>query len=140
MSYIPADRFESAVSEHLALRDIIAKYNEVLLAETQQIAACNAVHPAEGRLCRWLLQTRDRIESDDLPLTQEFLSQMLGVRRTTVTLAAKTLQAAGLIDYRRGKIKILDGPGLEAVVCECYGIIQHQKLRQTIGVDLVLHG
>jgi len=74
----------------------------------QQSAGCNALHTLETRLCRWLLQTRDRNDSDNLPLTQEFLAQMLGVRRTTLTLVARELQSAGLIKYSRGKIEILD--------------------------------
>ncbi|SFK59295.1 Crp/Fnr family transcriptional regulator [Methylocapsa palsarum] len=79
-----------------------ARYSEALLAQVQQTAACNALHAVEARLARWLLQTRDRIDSDVLPLTQEFLSQMLGVRRTTVTLVAKQLEQAGVIQNRRG--------------------------------------
>jgi hypothetical protein len=95
------------------LRDVIVKYNEVLLAQIQQGSACNAFHEAEARLCRWLLQTRDRIDSDTIPLTQEFLAQMLGVRRTTVTLIARALQKRGHVRYRRGKIEIVDRAGLE---------------------------
>ena len=80
-----------------------------------------------SRLCRWLLQTRDRNDSNHLPLTQEFLSQMLGVRRTTLTLIAQDLQTAGLIRYRRGRIEIVDRNGLEAKACECYGVIRRQS-------------
>jgi CRP-like cAMP-binding protein len=80
----------------------------------------------ESRLARWLLQTRDRIDTDVLPLTQEFLSQMLGVRRTTVTLVARQLEQAGLIQNRRGRIVIIDREGLEDVACECYAIIRDQ--------------
>ena len=136
LSVIEADRFEKAVHEHEVLRNTIATYTEVLLAEAQQIAACNALHTADARLARWLLQTRDRIESAMLPLTQEFLAQMLGVRRTTVTLVAGSLQAAGLIEYRRGRIEILDAARLEDAACECYGVMQHQHLPGTIGIDL----
>jgi CRP-like cAMP-binding protein len=80
----------------------------------------------ESRLARWLLQTRDRIDTDVLPLTQEFLSQMLGVQRTTVTLVARQLEQAGLIQNRRGRIVIIDREGLEDVACECYAIIRDQ--------------
>jgi CRP-like cAMP-binding protein len=98
-------------------------YNELLLAQIQQTAACNALHATESRLARWLLQTRDRIDSDVLLLTQEFLSQMLGVRRTTVTLVARQLEQAGVIKNRRGRIVVLDRKGLEDVACECYAIV-----------------
>ncbi len=135
-SHMPAERFEKAASKSEAIRNIIANYMEVLWMEAQQIAACNAIHSAEQRLGRWLLQTRDRIESDTLPLTQEFLSQMLGVRRTTVTLVAQTLQAAGLINYHRGKIAIVDGEGLLKATCECYAATHHKTLPNKIGVKL----
>jgi CRP-like cAMP-binding protein len=101
-------------------------YNELLLAQIQQTAACNALHATESRLARWLLQTRDRIDSDVLPLTQEFLSQMLGVRRTTVTLVARQLEQAGVIKNRRGRIIVMDRKGLEDVACECYAIVRDQ--------------
>jgi CRP-like cAMP-binding protein len=92
-----------------------------------QSAGCNALHALESRLCRWLLQTRDRNDSNRLPLTQEFLSQMLGVRRTTLTLIAQDLQTAGLIRYLCGRFEIVDRNGLEAKACECYGIIRHHS-------------
>ena len=104
----------------------MVSYNEALLAQVQQTAACNALHASESRLARWLLQTRDRIDTDVLPLTQEFLSQMLGVRRTTVTLVARQLEKAGVIQNRRGRIVIIDRNGLEDVACECYATIREQ--------------
>jgi CRP-like cAMP-binding protein len=134
ISHISADVFERAVERSDAIKDMITHYTEVLWVEAQQIAACNAVHSAEARFARWLLQTQDRIDSDALPLTQEFLSQMLGVRRTTVTLVARALQQAGLIRYRRGQIVILDRAGLEEAACECHQIIQHETLPEIIGV------
>jgi CRP-like cAMP-binding protein len=134
ISHISADVFERAVERSDAIKDMITHYTEVLWVEAQQIAACNAVHSAEARFARWLLQTQDRIDSDALPLTQEFLSQMLGVRRTTVTLVARALQQARLIRYRRGQIVILDRAGLEEAACECYQIIQHETLPEIIGV------
>jgi len=136
ISHISAEVFERAVGQSDTIKDIITHYTEVLWVEAQQIAACNAVHGAEARFARWLLQVQDRIGLDSLPLTQEFLSQMLGVRRTTVTLVARTLQEAGLIRYRRGHIVILDRAGLEEVACECYQIIQHETLPEIIGVNL----
>ena len=98
-----------------------------LLIQSEQSVACNALHHVEARLCRWLLMCHDRVEGGALPLTQEFLSQMLGVQRTTVTAAASALQAAGLIRYSRGMIEVLDRPGLEAGSCECYAAVL-QKL------------
>jgi CRP-like cAMP-binding protein len=136
ISHISANAFERAVEQSATIKDMITHYTEVLWVEAQQIAACNAVHSAEARFARWLLQTQDRIDSDSLPLTQEFLSQMLAVRRTTVTLVARTLQEAGLIRYRRGRIVILDRAGLEEAACECYQVIQHETLPGIIGVRL----
>jgi CRP-like cAMP-binding protein len=101
-------------------------------AMTQQTAACNARHELEERLCRWLMQTRDLLGSDTLPLTQEFLAQMLGVQRTSLTLVAKTLQETGLIKYRRGHIQVLDAVHLREASCECYGAINHH-LERLIG-------
>jgi len=94
------------------------------LVQVQQTAACNALHPVEARLSRWLLQARDRLESNTIKLTHELLSQMLGVRRTTVTVVANMLQQAGLIRYHRGHIEIVDRRGLEARACECYEAIR----------------
>jgi CRP-like cAMP-binding protein len=137
-SHISADAFERATLQSDSIKDIITKYLEVLWVEAQQVAACNAVHDAEARLARWLLQTQDRIQpsTPTIALTQEFLSQMLGIRRTTVTLVARALQTAGLIQYRRGKIEIIDRPGLEEAACECYRVIRHETLREAIGVGL----
>ncbi|HEY8031978.1 MAG TPA: Crp/Fnr family transcriptional regulator [Methylocella sp.] len=125
-SRISSLQFKAAVQKSETLRNLMASYTEVLLAQVQQTAACNALHPAESRLARWLLQTRDRIDTDVLPLTQEFLSQMLAVRRTTVTLVARKLEQAGFIQHRRGRIVIIDHEGLKGVACECYGIIHDQ--------------
>jgi len=123
---IPTAPFREAVKGSEALRDILVRHNEVLLAQVQQAAACNAFHEAEQRLARWLLQTRDRIDSDTIPLTQEFLAQMLGVRRTTVTIIAHALQERGLLRYRRGQIEIADRQGLEKTSCECYETVRKQ--------------
>jgi len=102
------------------MTELILRYTDAHVAQTQQIAACNVLHKIEPRLCRWLLQTRDRVEGDVLPLTQEFLSEMLGVRRTTVTWAAQGLQEAGVIRYRRGRIEVLNRTELHQMACECY--------------------
>jgi CRP-like cAMP-binding protein len=135
-SAIRAKRFEQFVNDHDALRDLIGCYTEVTLAEAQQIAACNVAHDATARLARWLLQCADRTGSERLPLTQEFLAQMLGVRRTTVTLLAQALQRQGFIKYSRGQISILDRAGLEENACECYDVIRSDRLPQTIGVTI----
>src|SRR5262249_32930821 len=119
-STIAAQTFEEIALGSAAIRDMIGCYTEVLWAEAQQLAACNAIHDALSRLCRWLLQSADRAGSDHLPLTQEFLAQMLGVRRTTVTLLAQELQKKGIIRYSRGKLIIMDRTRLEDCACECY--------------------
>jgi CRP-like cAMP-binding protein len=123
-SRIATPRFQDAVAASPSIRDIIVRHHEVLLAQVQQSAACNALHEAESRFCRWLLQSRDRSDGDVVPITQEFLAQMLGVRRTTVTLVAQSLQEAGLLRYRRGRIEILDRDMLEDRACECYGVVR----------------
>lgn len=133
-SYLPAERFRKAVENSDVIRNTIGRYTELMLAEAQQVAACNAKHNAEARLCRWLLQTRDRIESDIVPLTQEFLSEMLGVRRTTVTLVARALQEAGLIKYRRGIIHLENVEQLREYSCECYAVIDQKNLPVRIGL------
>lgn len=88
----------------------------------EQVAACNKLHETEERLARWLLMSRDRADQDTMTMTQEFLADMLGTRRTTVTLVAGSLQRRGLIDYRRGKVTILDRAALELAACDCYGV------------------
>jgi CRP-like cAMP-binding protein len=98
----------------------VISYNHVLLAHAQITAACNALHPVEARLCRWILQAYDRNSSDVIALTQEFLSEMLAVRRSSVSDVARKLQAAGLIRYSRGVIEIANRRALEMASCECY--------------------
>src|SRR5689334_6854938 len=100
--------------------EVLTLYAQALVGFIVQSTACNAVHSVEQRLARWLLMARDRMESDQFPLTQEFVAMMLGASRPTVTIVASTLQKAGLITYRRGQITILDGARLEAAACECY--------------------
>jgi CRP-like cAMP-binding protein len=120
---------KAAVGASRSLRVKFYQHDQMILAQAQQSAACNAVHEIEARLCRWILRTRDLVESDKLNLTQEFLAQMLGVRRTSVTLAARHLQAVGFIKYRRGQIEILDRDGLEEAACECYEAVRTQQAR-----------
>lgn len=133
---VPVSRFAQHAAEHRMAHDVISRYTEVLWAEAQQTTACNAAHDAASRLCRWLLQSSDRIGSDDVPLTQEFLAQMLGVRRTTVTLLAQTMQNRGLITYRRGNIRILNRAQLAQCACECYQAMRRQNLLASIGLTL----
>src|ERR1700694_5047254 len=111
-------------SEHV--RDLFVSYSETLLSQVQQTVACNALHTTEERMCRWLLMMHDRAEGESLPYTHEFLSQMLGANRKSVTLAAQALQMAGLISYRRGTIQIVDRAGLEKATCECYAIVKER--------------
>jgi CRP-like cAMP-binding protein len=107
-----------------AFRTTLIKHEQLLLAQSQQSAACNATHTIEARLSRWLLRCRDLVGSEDLPLTQEFIAQMLGVRRTSVSIVAHTLQQAGLIKYKRGHIRLLDLEGLQEGACECYWTVK----------------
>ena len=107
-----------------ALRDLVDRHNEALFGHAIQSVACNALHAVEARFCRWLLGCHDRIDSNTVNLTQEFLADMLGVQRTTVTAVAGSLQNKGLIRYRRGVVDILDRAGLETMACECYGAVR----------------
>ena len=116
--------FRAAIESSGAIRDLVVRYNDVQVALVQQTAGCNALHDVEQRLCRWLLQTHDRCGSDAIPLTQKFLSEMLGVQRTHVTAIAQSLQSAGLIEYRRGRIDIIDRKALERKSCECYETVR----------------
>lgn len=107
-----------------ALRDLVDRHNEALFGHAIQSVACNALHAVEARFCRWLLSCHDRIDTNTVSLTQEFLADMLGVQRTTVTAVAGSLQNKGLIRYRRGVVDILDRVGLEAMTCECYRAVR----------------
>ena len=110
-------------SEHV--RDLFVSYSETLLSQVQQTVACNAMHTTEERMCRWLLMMHDRAEGESLTYTHEFLAHILGANRKSVTLAAQSMQAAGLISYRRGTIQVLDRTGLEKASCECYAIVRN---------------
>jgi len=108
---------------------IVLLSNELAMAQMQQTAACNALHSTERRMCRWIIQVRDRVGDDVLRLTHDFVAQMLAVRRPTVTLIAQELQNAGLIRYRRGEITILDHAGLERAACECVEALRTKTRR-----------
>src|SRR3954462_284075 len=130
-------RIESAILEREArenrtLYDVLVKHHHAFMVQVTQSVACNGLHSLAQRCCRWLLMTHDRVEGDELPLTHEFLSFMLSVRRPGVTASLKTLQDRGLIANERGIIRIVDRAGLEAACCECYGIVVKQY-EQLIG-------
>jgi len=114
------DSFRREIDRRGALYELMTHYAQALFGFVAQSTACNAVHSVEQRLARWLLMARDRMGSDDFPLTQEFVSMMLGASRPTVTVVAGTLQRAGLITYHRGRVSIVDSTTLEAASCECY--------------------
>jgi CRP-like cAMP-binding protein len=124
---INATHFRAVAATSDALRNICIRYNEVLLSQARVTAACNALHSIEARFCRWLLQSADRAGSTTVPLTQEFLAEMLGVRRTSVTEVASKVQGAGAIAYSRGVIKILDRAALMRTSCECYETLVDQS-------------
>jgi len=112
--------------KNLDLRNLVLQYLHLVLTQVSQSAVCNRFHTLEERLCRWLLISREIIDSDEIPLTQELLSQMLGVARTGVTMTAGILQQSGLIRYRRGRITILDREALADASCECYRIVKQE--------------
>ena len=123
-SVLDIAQLRKAAEQSVTFRTALIRHEQALLAQAQQSAACNAAHPVEARLSRWLLRARDLSGSDSLHLTQEFLSQMLGVQRTSVTIVAGTFQQAGLIRYRRGNIQLTDLAGLVDCACECYGTVK----------------
>jgi CRP-like cAMP-binding protein len=121
---IPAPRLESALRPESRLTVLLRTYSQAFFVQTAQNAACNGIHPIAMRAARWLLATHDRAEADAFYLTQEFLAFMLGVARQSVGIAVGDLADQGLISYARGKIRILDRPGLERASCGCYGIVR----------------
>jgi CRP-like cAMP-binding protein len=123
------DAFKSIAVQSPKLLALLIRHEQTIYAQAQQSAACFATHQVVARLSRWLLRARDLSGSDTLSFTQEYLAQMLGVRRTSVTVVAHTLQAAGLIKYARGRIQILNTEGLQDSACECYGTVKAQYAR-----------
>lgn len=121
---VQGSKFSELFKASETFRTLMNRFQNVIFLQAQQSAACHALHKVEARLCRWLLQSQDTSGSDMVPLTQEFLSHMLGVQRTSVSLCAHTLQKAGLIQYKRGQIKILDREGLKESACECYDVVR----------------
>ena len=123
-SVADVDHVRALAESSVAFRTTLMRHEQFVLAQAQQSAACNASHAVEARISRWLLRCRDLAGGDDIALTQEFLAEMMGVRRTSVSLVANTLQQAGLIKYRRGHIRVLDVEGLQDAACECYETVQ----------------
>ncbi len=121
---LPVSAFREAVERSRTMDLLIRRYAAVVLRQTGQAVACNALHPVPERLSRWLLMSHDRVGRDEFPMTQEFMGDLLGVRRQTVTVTAGTLQEAGLITFKRGVVQIIDRPKLENAACECYGLMK----------------
>ena len=136
-----AVRMESGAFTRLAgasgaFHELLLRYTHAFLTQVAQTAACNGAHLVEQRCARWLLMTHDRVDGDEFPLTHEFLSFMLGVRRAGVTLAMGGLQDAQLVRYVRGRVTVADRAGLERASCECYGVVraQYERLRRGVSV------
>jgi len=123
---IRVDDIVPVIERERELRRLVNRYAQAYLTQVAQGAACNRLHGIEQRCARWLLMTHDRVAGDEFPLKQQFLAEMLGVRRAGVSVAASALQEAALIRYRRGAVQVLDRDGLEAAACECYGVIRQQ--------------
>jgi hypothetical protein len=129
---INADALRAVAAKHPNLQKAIIAHEQVLLMQAQQSAACNAAHLMENRLARWLLRASDLHGSTKMELTQEYIAEMLGVRRTSVSLVANTLQQGGLIKYRRGHIELTNIPALKETACECYEAVR-------LGYETLLH-
>jgi CRP-like cAMP-binding protein len=126
-SVIELADFRAIAAQSPALRSLLIRHSQLLLAQAQQTAACNAAHTVEARLSRWLLRARDLHDGKTLPLTQELLARMIGVRRNAISIVAHALQQAGVIRYSRGQIEILDADALRQISCECRGAIRARQ-------------
>jgi CRP-like cAMP-binding protein len=126
---IEINRLKEELDSSPPLRALINRYRAAFLMQVSQCVACNGLHSIERRCCRWMLMTHDRLETDELPLTHEFLALMLGTRRSSVTEVLQLLQQRGLVKAGRGRITVLDRPGLEAASCECYATVQKEFQR-----------
>ncbi|WP_316395440.1 Crp/Fnr family transcriptional regulator [Bradyrhizobium sp. 33ap4] len=133
-SMMRAEDFREAANRSADFRTLVALYEQALMAQTQQSVACNVSHPVEARLSRWLLRARDLCGSEALPLTQEMLAQMIGVRRNAVSIVAHGFQQAGILRYSRGHIEITDIDGLRKAACECYTTVKAHA-EQLIGPE-----
>lgn len=124
-----ADRLKAAIGQDTPLRRLLLLYNGAYIVQVSQGVACNGLHSVQRRCCRWLLMTQDRVVAEEFPITHEFLAQMLGVRRSSVTQVLGPLQEEGLVRYHRGRMVVIDRAGLEAASCECYRIIKREFSR-----------
>ena len=122
----PIEALQEEFARSANVRDLFVSYSETLLSQVQQTVGCNALHTVQERMCRWLLMMDDRAEGEPMTYTQEFLSEIMGVNRTSISLAAQSMQDAGLIAYRRGMMQVLNRAGMEKVSCECYAIVKRR--------------
>lgn len=120
---IEAEPLKDAFNENRSMRDVLLKYTQAFIAQISQNAACNRLHGLEQRYARWLLETRDRVQTDDIQLTQEFMSEMLGVQRPSVSLIAGEFQKRGLITITRGLTRIVDASGVASLSCGCFQVL-----------------
>ena len=132
---VPGRTFRAVFDQRDGLHDLLVRFVIVFTAQVAQSVVCNRFHHVEERLARWLLLTHDRVGSNTLKLTQEFISHMLGTRRASVTVAAGMLQEAGIIDYKRGRVTIIDRRKLEAASCECYPFIRGELAKFTKSIS-----
>jgi CRP-like cAMP-binding protein len=130
---VTTESLQAELQRNENFRMLLLRYTQFLLIQVSQTALCNRLHEVEQRLARWLLISHDRSEHEEMPLTHEFLSKMLGVNRATVSLNAELLKKAGMIDYRRGKVRVVNREALESVSCACYAEVR--KRFQTIGLE-----
>ena len=131
---VSAAAFEDMVDASVGFCSAVSRYRDVLTRTTLQSVACNALHDVRRRCARWILQTHDRADGDRMPMTQEFLAAMLGVKRNAVSKVARELQAEGVIEYRRGKIAVVDRLRLQNIACDCYAII-HAEVGKLLAND-----
>lgn len=136
--HMSSTAFRYALDRSPALRHWASQFDNALMAQVQQTAVCNATHSVEARMSRWLIEVQDRSESERIPLTQGRFGELLGVRRTTVTLVAGQLEAAGAIDCCRGYMRVVDRAALEQRCCECYGLLKGIPIRSAPSRDQVL--
>jgi CRP-like cAMP-binding protein len=122
----PIELLQEEFAKSAHVRDLFVSYSETLLAQVQQTVGCNALHTVEERMSRWLLMMFDRAEGEPMKYTHQFLSEVMGVNRTSITLAALNMQKEGLIAYRRGKMQVLDKLAMEKASCECYAVVKRR--------------
>ena len=132
---MPIARFLAAIEGNTELRSLVFRYLRAYMAQVSQSVACNRLHTMEERFAKWMLMNHDRVPGDEIHITQEFLADMLGVHRPSVSLIARHFQQLGLIRYSRGLVTILDRPGIEDASCECYGVVRKQ-FERALGIKV----